>query len=164
MRQGPAASVARRLCRARRDDRLDLDLDQELGADEARDPDHRRDRADVCEELAVRPADVELVPLAVDDVHAGVHDVAHPYGPVIADPGLELGVARMVAALGHAFASTRAASAAFTSGQSSSITLYQAESRRSPPRTSMCLRKMPSNSAGSAARAARARSFVASVL
>ena len=48
---------------------------------------------------------------------------------------------------------------AFTSGQSSSITAYHAESRRSPPRTSMCLRKTPSNSAGSAASAARARSF-----
>ena len=48
---------------------------------------------------------------------------------------------------------------AFTSGQSSSITAYHAESRRSSPRTSMCLRKRPSNSAGSAASAARARSF-----
>ena len=43
-------------------------------------------------------------------------------------------------------------------------TLYQAESRRSPPRTSMCFRWTPSNCAGSAARAARERSFSASVL
>src|SRR5262249_31394344 len=61
-------------------------------------------------------------------------------------------------------AAIRCSSATFTSGQSSSITAYQAESRRSPPRTSMCLRWMPSNWDGSAARAARARSFVASVL
>ena len=53
---------------------------------------------------------------------------------------------------------------AFTSGHSSSSTLYQAESRRSPPRTSMCLRWTPSNCAGSAASAARDRSFSASVL
>ena len=42
----------------------------------------------------------------------------------------------------------RRSSAALTRGQSSSITAYHAESRRSPPRTSMCLRWMPSNSAG----------------
>lgn len=53
---------------------------------------------------------------------------------------------------------------AFTSGQSSSITEYQAESRRSPPRTIMCLRKTPSKTAGSAASAARERSLRASVL
>jgi enterochelin esterase family protein len=51
-----------------------------------------------------------------------------------------------------------------TAGQSSSMTAYQAESRFSPPRTSMCLRNTPSNSAGSAASAARERSFRASVL
>ena len=50
-----------------------------------------------------------------------------------------------------------------TSGHSSSRTLYQAESRFSPPRTSMCLRWIPSNCAGSAAIAPRERSFSASV-
>ena len=51
-----------------------------------------------------------------------------------------------------------------TTGHSSSVTEYQAESRRAPSRTSMCLRKMPSNRAGSASSAARERSFSASVL
>ena len=50
-----------------------------------------------------------------------------------------------------------------TSGHSSSMTLYQAESRRCPPRTSIDLRCTPSNCAGSAAIAPRERSFRASV-
>ena len=50
-----------------------------------------------------------------------------------------------------------------TSGHSSSITLYQAESRRCPPRTSIDLRCTPSNCAGSAAIAPRERSLRASV-
>src|SRR5262249_3939915 len=57
----------------------------------------------------------------------------------------------------------RASSAAFVRGQSSSITAYHAESRRCPPRTSMCLRKTPSNSANDAS-AARERALSASVL
>ena len=44
------------------------------------------------------------------------------------------------------------------------MTAYHAESRRSPPRTTMCLRKTPSNSAPRPASAARDRPFVASVL
>src|SRR6266516_4506546 len=49
----------------------------------------------------------------------------------------------------------RCSSAALTCGQSSSMTAYHAESRRSPPRTTMCLRWIPSNSAGRAASARR---------
>src|SRR5205823_14800522 len=64
----------------------------------------------------------------------------------------------------HQRPSSLRSSAAFTEGQSSSITAYQAESRRSLPRTTMCLRWIPSNSAGRAASARRARSFLASVL
>src|SRR5207253_10271081 len=70
-----AASLARRLRRSAADDRLDLDLDQELRTDEAAEPDHRRGRPHAREELAVRAPDVELVPLHVDDVHARAHDV-----------------------------------------------------------------------------------------
>ncbi len=68
------------------------------------------------------------------------------------------------ALVGLALLASRSSRFAFTSGQSSSITEYHAESRRSPPRTIMCLRKTPSNVAGNAARAARERSFAASVL
>ena len=50
-------------------------------------------------------------------------------------------------------AATRSRSASRTTGHSSSTTLYQAESRFWPPRTSMCLRWMPSNAAGSPASA-----------
>src|SRR5689334_8782385 len=208
MRHGPAASVASGLPTLRRDDRLHLDLDEELGADEPGDPDHRGRRAHVGEVLAVGAADIMLVALDVDDVHARPHDVgerradglerpldalerrgglgvrafrrtpvgadaerarhvddvADSHGAVVPDPGLERGVGGVVAALAHAFAATRASSAALTCGQSSSITLYQAESRRWPPRTSMCLRKTPSNWAGRAASAARERSLPASVL
>ena len=61
-------------------------------------------------------------------------------------------------------AATRSRSASRTTGHSSSTTLYQAESRFWPPRTSMCLRWMPSNAAGRPASAGRARSLSASVL
>src|SRR3954449_10976413 len=44
------------------------------------------------------------------------------------------------------------------------MTEYHAESRRCPPRTSMCLRWTPSKAAGIPASARRARSFTASVL
>ena len=57
--------------------------------------------------------------------------------------------------------SSRAASraGAWTAGQSSSVTLYQALSRFSPSRTSMCLRCTPSKVAPSASSAPRERSF-----
>src|SRR5207302_3394462 len=58
----------------------------------------------------------------------------------------------------------RSSSVAFAAGQSSSITAYHAESRRSPPRTSMCLRATPSNLAPTFSSAGRERSFEASVL
>src|SRR4029450_2459678 len=51
-----------------------------------------------------------------------------------------------------------------TLGQSSSTTLYQALSRFSPPRTSMCLRWIPSNVAPIASIALREPSFTRSVL
>src|SRR6476619_5507198 len=64
----------------------------------------------------------------------------------------------------HSGTRSRSSSPAFTSGQSSSITAYQAESRRSPPRTSWCLRATPSNAAPTFSSAGRERSFKASVL
>src|SRR4029078_2829133 len=57
----------------------------------------------------------------------------------------------------------RASSNATVRCQSSSITAYHAESRRCPPRTSMCLRKTPSHSAN-AASAARDAALSAAVL
>ena len=59
---------------------------------------------------------------------------------------------------------SRPSSRSRTAGHSSSSTLYQALSRFSPPRTSMCLRWMPSKVAPSASSAPRERSFSASVL
>ena len=50
-----------------------------------------------------------------------------------------------VAACDLSVPASRASSCARTAGQSSSVTLYQALSRFSPSRTSMCLRWIPSN-------------------
>jgi hypothetical protein len=98
---------------------------------------------------------VWVVPLAVVAVRLALDPLdSDYYFLALASPAL----------VGLALLASRASRFSFTTGQSSSSTAYHAESRRSPPRTSMCFRNTPSNVAGSAASAARERSFAASVL
>ena len=107
------------------------------------------------------PGVVVLARLLLDPLDSGYYFVGIE-GPALV--GLALAAAVGLRLPGAVLPASRSRSAAFTAGQSSSITAYHAESRRSPPRTSMCLRNTPSNSAGSAASAARDRSFCESVL